>query len=69
MVGLGAATLFTTRLGNNKAVHYDGPGSEHDGMAQFCFADGSVRSVSENVNLFTFQNLGNIANGISVSQF
>ena len=65
----GAATLFSTRLPPNKAIHFDNSGSDHQGMAQYLFADGGVRSVSENVNTETFQNLGNMANGIPVSEF
>ncbi|MDA0831767.1 MAG: DUF1559 domain-containing protein [Planctomycetota bacterium] len=62
----GLSTLFTTRLGINKGIHYDSPGSIHEGMAQFLFADGSVRSITENVDLITFQNLGNMSNGVPV---
>ncbi|MEX0726283.1 MAG: DUF1559 domain-containing protein [Planctomycetaceae bacterium] len=62
----GLSTLFTTRLGINKGIHYDSPGSNHEGMAQFLFADGSVRSITENVDQITFQNLGNMSNGVPV---
>ncbi|NQV28753.1 MAG: DUF1559 domain-containing protein [Rhodopirellula sp.] len=80
----GAATLFTTsptpsmiaptpqnraRGGINKGEHYTAPASEHVGIAQFCLADGSVRSLSENINSVVFANLGNIASGIAVGQF
>jgi prepilin-type processing-associated H-X9-DG protein len=65
----GAATLFSTRLPPNKQLHFDGSGSEHGGSAQYLFADGGVRSISENINLVTFQNLGNMFNGIPVSDF
>ena len=65
----GVATMFSTRQGVNKATHFDNPGSEHEGGAQFLMADGAVRLVGENVDLLTFQNLGNIANGIPVSEF
>jgi prepilin-type N-terminal cleavage/methylation domain-containing protein/prepilin-type processing-associated H-X9-DG protein len=66
----GAATLFSTRLGINKELHFDVPGSAHEGkIANFCFADGSVRQIGPNIDLITFQNLGNMANGIPVSEF
>lgn len=65
----GPATMFSTRFGVNKGVHYDNAGSSHVGLAQFVFADGSVRSISQNINLITFANLGNMANGVPVSDF
>lgn len=65
----GAATLFSTREGPNKAFSIAGPGSEHDGIAQFAFADGSVRIISENIDSFLFANLGNMANSIPVGEF
>lgn len=80
----GAATLFTTsptpsqiaptpqnraRGGINKKDHYSSPASEHTGLAQFCLADGSVRSLNENINELVLANLGNIASGVPVGQF
>jgi prepilin-type N-terminal cleavage/methylation domain-containing protein len=65
----GAATMFSNRLGINKGLHYDNPGSSHPGCAQFVFADGSVHLINQNVNLTVFMNLGNIANGIPVSGY
>ena len=62
----GAATLFSTRNGLNKGLHFDGPGSQHVGIAHFLFADGSVRAISESIDLITFRNLGNMSNGIPV---
>lgn len=62
----GAATLFSTREGPNKAFSIAGPGSEHDGIAQFAFADGGVRPISENIDAIIFANLGNMSNGIPV---
>ena len=64
----GAATLFATTLGINKP-QFDNPGGPHPQMAQFCFADGSCRPINENIDLPTFQNLGNMASGIPVSEF
>ncbi len=66
----GPATLFSTRLGPNKGVHYDNAGSSHTGGAtQFVFVDGSVHVINPNVNQTVFANLGNIANGIPVSDY
>ena len=65
----GPATMFSARFGINKGVHYDNAGSSHPGLAQFVLADGSVRSISQNVNQTVFANLGNIANGIPVSDY
>ena len=62
----GAATLFSTRNGLNKGLHFDGPGSNHVGIAHFLFADGSVHPISESIDLITFRNLGNMSNGIPV---
>ena len=55
--------------GINKGDHYSSPGSDHDGLAQFCLADGSVRSLGENIDAFVLENLGNISSGIPVGQF
>jgi prepilin-type processing-associated H-X9-DG protein len=65
----GAATLFSTRLPPNKQIHFDGSGSDHPGGAHYLFGDGGVRFISENINLITFENLGNMANGIPVADF
>lgn len=80
----GAATLFTTAItpslrpptpqnrargGINKGDHYSSPASDHTGLAQFCLADGSVRSLNENINEQILANLGNIASGVPVGQF
>ncbi len=65
----GPATLFSTRFGINKGVHYDNPGSDHQGIAQFLFADGSARPISENIDLQLFRNLGNMQNTLPVSEF
>jgi prepilin-type N-terminal cleavage/methylation domain-containing protein len=63
----GAATLFSTRLSPNKKFHWDNCGSDHaGGICQAAMADGSVQVISENIDLITFQNLGNMSNGLPV---
>jgi prepilin-type N-terminal cleavage/methylation domain-containing protein/prepilin-type processing-associated H-X9-DG protein len=41
-------------------------GSLHSGGAQFCFGDGSVRFLSENINLAIYRTLGSINDGLPV---
>jgi prepilin-type N-terminal cleavage/methylation domain-containing protein len=53
----GAATLFTSRNGINKKLHFDAAGSDHLGIVQMLLADGSVRSVTENLDYVTYTNL------------
>ena len=65
----GPATLFSTRFGINKGVHFDNPGSDHQGGAHFCLADGSVRFIGENIDLTVIRNLGNMRNNIPVPEF
>jgi len=66
----GDATLFSTRNTPNKGFHFDNPGSDHTGgFMQACFADGSVHAINENIDLRTFQDLGIMADGRSVTNF
>jgi hypothetical protein len=46
-----------------------GFGSYHTGGAQFCLGDGSVRFLSENINLPVLKNLGNRADGAMLGDF
>lgn len=62
-------SLNRARGGINKGDHYTAPASDHPGLAQFCLGDGSVRSLSENINDDVLANLGNIASGIPVGNF
>lgn len=63
----GAATMFSCRIGVNKGLHYDNSGSSHNGgVTQFLFCDGGVRSVTPNINLTIFQNLGNCSNNVPI---
>ncbi len=47
----------------------NGYSSQHRGGAQFVLADGSVRFISENIDLFTFGRLGNRGDGSPVGEF
>jgi len=61
----GPATLFSTRMGINRGIHYENPGSEHDsGVANFLFVDGHVQALNQNINQTVFQNLGNMRRGV-----
>lgn len=63
----GAATLFSCRNAPHSNLHYDEADSAHDQIVQVCLADGSVRNISLNIDLRTWQNLGNMAQGSPVS--
>jgi prepilin-type N-terminal cleavage/methylation domain-containing protein/prepilin-type processing-associated H-X9-DG protein len=66
----GAATLFSCRSGINKGVHYDNSGSDHPGQAtQFLFCDGSVHTITPNINSTIFSNLGNMSNGMAIPPY
>lgn len=65
----GEATLFTTTVGINKGTLYGEPGSEHSQISNFCLADGRVRPISENIDIQTFINLGNMNSGIPLGKF
>lgn len=60
----GVATMFSTCsdlcLGIN-GDHFEEPGSDHEGGAQFGLADGSVRFLSENMDRGVFKAVGSIA--------
>ncbi len=59
----GAGTLFDVQYGEMNNQHFEHPGSEHPGGAQFGLADGSVRFISENVDSNTLQYLATYACG------
>ncbi|MCH2115795.1 MAG: DUF1559 domain-containing protein [Pirellulales bacterium] len=62
----GVWNLFTCMDGINYELHpggmnnwfYESPGSEHPGGAQFCFVDGSVTFMSENIDPTILHRLG-----------
>ena len=63
----GPATLFSCRLAPHSGLFFDEADSPHDQVVQVCLADGSVRAISVNIDLRTWQNLGNISQGSPVS--
>jgi len=62
----GPATLMSCRLAPNSGLHYDEAGSAHPQIVQVGLADGSVRVISINIDLTTWHNLGNRAQGSPV---
>jgi prepilin-type N-terminal cleavage/methylation domain-containing protein len=65
----GAATLFTTRNGLKKGLHYDGPASEHEAGAYFLFADGRVSFINMNLDINTFRLLSSKSDGLTVGEY
>jgi prepilin-type N-terminal cleavage/methylation domain-containing protein len=65
----GPATLFTTRNGINKKFHFDAAGSAHQSTCHFLMGDGSVKSVTENLDINIYNNLGTIGFGGPVPPF
>ena len=65
----GVATLFTTRNGINKNLHYDSPASEHDKGAFFLFVDARVTFLSENLDINIFRYLSSISDGLTVGEY
>jgi hypothetical protein len=59
----GPATMFSTRLAPHSGLHYDEADSPHDQIVQVLLCDGSVKKVSVNIDLRTWQNLGNMSQG------
>lgn len=63
----GPATMFSCRNAPRSGLHYDEADSPHEQIVQACFADGSVKQVNIYINLPTWQNLGNMAQGSPVN--
>ncbi len=50
-------------------TYWHGFGSDHTGGAQFLLGDGSVRFISENVDMTTYARLGTVADGNVLGDF
>jgi len=71
----GAEEAFQRVLGtvdhapNDPNAHFDDYSSQHEGGAQFLFADGHVRFISENVDLSIYQGAATIRGGEVLGEF
>jgi prepilin-type N-terminal cleavage/methylation domain-containing protein len=63
----GPATLFSCRNAPHSGLYYDEADSAHDQTIQVLLADGSVKNISYSIDLRTWQNLGNMAQGSPVN--
>jgi prepilin-type N-terminal cleavage/methylation domain-containing protein len=54
---------------NDPASHFDDFSSQHTGGAQFGLGDGSVRFISENIDVGVYQSLATIQGGEVVGEF
>ncbi len=62
----GPATLLSTRFAPHTGRNFDEADSMHDGIVQVGMADGSVKAIGVNIDLRTWQNLGNMAQGAPI---
>lgn len=63
----GPATMFSARQSPHTGLYFDEADSPHEQMVQVALADGSVRPISVNIDLRTWQNLGNMAQGSPIT--
>ncbi|HUQ70669.1 MAG TPA: DUF1559 domain-containing protein, partial [Planctomycetaceae bacterium] len=63
----GPATMFSCRQSPHTGLYYDEADSPHEQIVQVALADGSVRNVSVNIDLRTWQNLGNMSQGSPIT--
>ena len=63
----GPATLFSCRNAPHTGQHYDEADSPHEQIVQVALADGSVKQISINIDLQTWRNLGNMAQGSPIN--
>jgi prepilin-type N-terminal cleavage/methylation domain-containing protein len=63
----GPATLFSARNAPHSGLFFDEADSLHDQTVLVCFADGSGRTLSFNIDLRTWHNLGNMSQGVPVN--
>ncbi len=62
----GPATLLSFRSQPHSGFHFDEADSMHTGIVQVGLADGSAHGISVNIDLRTWKNLGNMAQGSPV---
>ncbi|MDA7906801.1 DUF1559 domain-containing protein [bacterium] len=65
-VAPGAGIAATATATNLKEV--GGFSSRHPSITNFCFADGRVSSISDNIDTIVFQNLGNRSDGAMMGE-
>lgn len=65
----GPSTMFSTLEGPNKKLFWGSAGSSHGEICIVGLADGSSRTVSKDISLQIWQNLGNSNSGIPVGNF
>ena len=63
----GPATLMSCRVAPHSNQWYDEADSAHDQVLQVTLADGSVRTISYNIDLRTWINMGNMAQGSPIN--
>lgn len=63
----GPATLFSGRFAPHSNLSFDEADSAHEQIVQVLLADGSVRLISVNIDLRTWQNMGNMAQGSPIN--
>ena len=54
---------------NDPATHFDDFSSQHEGGAQFCLGDGSVRFISESIDHGLYQALATINGGEVIGEY
>ncbi|MFO0919642.1 MAG: DUF1559 domain-containing protein [Planctomycetaceae bacterium] len=59
----GPATLFSTRYAPHQGLHYDEADSLHDQSVQALFADGTVHAITTSIDIFVWNNMGNMQQG------
>ena len=62
------APNFGSVAGNNRP-NSSGFGSMHVGGCHFLLGDGSVKFVSENIDLTLYRNLSTISDGVPIGEF
>lgn len=63
----GPATLFSCRYAPHSNLWYDEADSSHTGVVLILLADGSSRTISWNIDLRTWINLGNMQQGSPIN--